>query len=102
MAERSPRDWSPRQKWVWVMIKDEPRGGYDVEVFVKEEDAYAYVVGSALPWVSNKFDDEEAGHYKKLTREKKFEEAVEYYHEIVEGSGMEKMPYYTIIEKELL
>lgn len=101
MAERGPRDWSPRQKWVWVLIKD-TRQGYDVEVFLKEEDAYAYVVGSALPWVSNNFEEEEADQYKKLMREKKFEEAVDFYHEIVEGSAMEKVPYYTVIEKELL
>jgi len=98
---RGPRDWSPRQKkLVWVVLKDAPEFN-DVYVFSTEEKALEYVAGSALPWVNNRFEEEEVAQFKQLLREKDFKEAFNFYHEVVEGSGLEKMPYYSVMEKEI-
>jgi len=101
-ASRGPRDWSPRMGTiVYVVMKDTPNG-YDVEIFKKEKDAYKYMTDSALPWVHNRFDNEEADQWKALVKKGEYEEAFNFYHEILDSSALEKMPYYSVVEKELL
>ena len=97
---RGPRDWSPRMKWVWVVVKDAPEST-DVYVFSTEGKAYEFVAGSALPWVNNQFEDGEIEQFKRLVKDKEYQEASNFYHEVVEGSGLEKMPYYSVMEKEI-
>lgn len=97
--ESGPRDWSPRGM-VWVLLKDTPQG-YDVAVFKQEKDAYKEAVGAALPWVVNRFEEEDVIEFKKMMKEKEYEAALVFYHEKLDEYSLEKVPYYSILDRQV-